>query len=82
MPAPEIGWSGAPSRRTTQHSCSALMATYGQDNFFLLHLIDGQDQMDLPDHSTFTEAPVRSLWDHTGYLFGLWVYVRPRGVSH
>jgi DNA-binding transcriptional MerR regulator len=41
-------------RRTEQADYSAFMfGTYGQDNFFLLHLITGQDRMDLPGRSTF-----------------------------
>ena len=30
-----------------------MFGTYGQDNFFLMHLISGQDRMDLPGPSTF-----------------------------
>jgi len=33
--------------------CAFLFGTYGQDDFFLLHLVAGQEQMDLPGHSTF-----------------------------
>jgi DNA-binding transcriptional MerR regulator len=41
-------------RRTEQSDYSAFMfGTYGQDNFFLMHLIAGQDRMDLPGPSTF-----------------------------
>jgi hypothetical protein len=45
---------GRVVRRTEQADYSAFMfGGDGQDNFFLLHLIDGQDRMDLPDQSTF-----------------------------
>ena len=41
-------------RRTEQSDYSAFMfGTYGQDNFFLMHLIAGQERMDLPGPSTF-----------------------------
>jgi DNA-binding transcriptional MerR regulator len=41
-------------RRTEQSDYSAFMfGTYGQDNFFLMHLIAGHDLMDLPGPSTF-----------------------------
>jgi predicted enzyme related to lactoylglutathione lyase len=41
-------------RRTEQSDYSAFMfGAYGQDNFFLMHLIAGQDRMDLPGPSTF-----------------------------
>ena len=30
-----------------------MFGIYGQDNFFLMHLITGQDRMDLPGRSTF-----------------------------
>ena len=41
-------------RRTEQSDYSAFMfGTYGQGDFFLLHLIAGQDLMDLPGPSTF-----------------------------
>jgi hypothetical protein len=30
-----------------------MFGTYGQDDFFLIHLIAGQDRMDLPGPSTF-----------------------------
>lgn len=41
-------------RRTEQADYSAFMfGTYGQDDFFLMHLITGQDRMDLPGRSTF-----------------------------
>jgi len=41
-------------RRTQDADYSAFMfGTYGQDDFFLLHLIAGQEHMDLPGQSTF-----------------------------
>ena len=41
-------------RRTEQSDYSAFMfGAYGQDNFFLMHLIAGQERMDLPGPSTF-----------------------------
>jgi DNA-binding transcriptional MerR regulator len=41
-------------QRTQQADHSAfLFGCYGQDDFFLLHLISGQDRMDLPGPSTF-----------------------------
>jgi predicted enzyme related to lactoylglutathione lyase len=41
-------------RRTQDADYSAFMfSTYGQDDFFLLHLIAGQEHMDLPGRSTF-----------------------------
>jgi DNA-binding transcriptional MerR regulator len=41
-------------QRTEQPDYSAFMfGAYGQDNFFLMHLITGQDRMDLPGPSTF-----------------------------
>jgi DNA-binding transcriptional MerR regulator len=41
-------------RRAEQADYSAFMfGTYGQDSFFLMHLIAGQDLMDLPGPSTF-----------------------------
>jgi DNA-binding transcriptional MerR regulator len=41
-------------QRTEQADYSAFMfGTYGQENFFLMHLIAGQDRMDLPGPSTF-----------------------------
>jgi predicted enzyme related to lactoylglutathione lyase len=41
-------------RRTEQADYSAFMfGRYGQDDFFLMHLIAGQDRMDLPRPSTF-----------------------------
>lgn len=41
-------------QRTEEADYSAFMfGTYGQDNFFLMHLITGQDRMDLPGPSTF-----------------------------
>jgi DNA-binding transcriptional MerR regulator len=41
-------------RRTDQADYSAFMfGTYGQEGFFLVHLIVGQDRMDLPGPSTF-----------------------------
>jgi len=40
-------------RRTEQTDYSAFVfGDYGQDNFFLMHLITGQDRMDLPGPST------------------------------
>jgi len=42
------------ARRTEQTDYSAFVfGTYGQEDFFLLHLIAGQDRMDLPSQSTF-----------------------------
>jgi DNA-binding transcriptional MerR regulator len=42
------------ARRTEQADYSAFVfGTYGQQDFFLLHLITGQDRMDLPGQSTF-----------------------------
>ena len=41
-------------RRTQDADYSAFMfGTYGQDDFFLLHLIASQEHMDLPGQSTF-----------------------------
>jgi DNA-binding transcriptional MerR regulator len=41
------------ARRTKQADYSAFVfGTYGQEDFFLLHLIAGQDRMDLPGQST------------------------------
>ncbi len=41
-------------QRTEQADYSAfIFGTYGQDDFFLLHLITGQERMDLPGRSTF-----------------------------
>jgi DNA-binding transcriptional MerR regulator len=41
-------------RHTGQKDYSAFMfGVYGQADFFLLHLISGQDRMDLPGRSTF-----------------------------
>ena len=41
-------------RRTEQAGYSAFVfGTYGQEDFFLLHLIAGQERMDLPGRSTF-----------------------------
>jgi len=41
-------------RHTGQKDYSAfLFGVYGQPDFFLLHLICGQDRMDLPGRSTF-----------------------------
>lgn len=41
-------------RRTEQTDYSAFMfGAYGRDDFFLLHLIAGQELMDLPGRSTF-----------------------------
>ena len=41
-------------QRTERADYSAFMfGTYGQDDFFLMHLISGQDRMDLPGPSTF-----------------------------
>ena len=52
--AKAFGFSHEVVRRTEQADYSAFMfGTYGQDNFFLMHLIDGQDRMDLPGQSTF-----------------------------
>jgi DNA-binding transcriptional MerR regulator len=42
------------ARRTGPADYSAfIFGSYGQDGFFLLHLIAGQDRMDLPGRSTF-----------------------------
>jgi DNA-binding transcriptional MerR regulator len=42
------------ARRTDQADHSAFVfGTYGQEGFFLLHLVAGQDRMDLPGQSTF-----------------------------
>lgn len=42
------------ARRTEQADYSAFVfGTYGRQDFFLLHLIAGQDRMDLPGQSTF-----------------------------
>jgi DNA-binding transcriptional MerR regulator len=42
------------ARRTEQADYSAFVfGTYGQEDFFLLHLITGQDRMDFPGQSTF-----------------------------
>jgi DNA-binding transcriptional MerR regulator len=41
-------------QRTEQADYSAfIFGEYGQDSFFLLHLLAGQDRMDLPGQSTF-----------------------------
>ena len=49
-----FGFSYDVVRRTEQSDYSAFMfGTYGQDDFFLMHLIAGQDRMDLPGPSTF-----------------------------
>jgi DNA-binding transcriptional MerR regulator len=41
-------------QRTEVEDYSAfIFGTYGQDDFFLLHLIAGQERMDLPGRSTF-----------------------------
>ena len=41
-------------QRTEMADYSAfIFGTYGQDDFFLLHLIAGQERMDLPGRSTF-----------------------------
>ena len=41
-------------QRTEQADYSAfIFGAYGQDDFFLLHLISGQERMDLPGRSTF-----------------------------
>ena len=41
-------------QRTEQADYSAfIFGAYGQDDFFLLHLITGQERMDLPGRSTF-----------------------------
>jgi DNA-binding transcriptional MerR regulator len=42
------------ARRTEQTDYSAFVfGTYGEEDFFLLHLTVGQDRMDLPGQSTF-----------------------------
>ncbi len=42
------------ARRTEEADYSAfIFGEYGQDSFFLLHLVAGQDRMDLPGQSTF-----------------------------
>lgn len=52
--AKAFGFHQEVVRRTEQADYSAFMfGTYGQDNFFLMHLITGQDRMDLPGRSTF-----------------------------
>ena len=41
-------------QRTEHADYSAfIFGEYGQDSFFLLHLLAGQDRMDLPGQSTF-----------------------------
>jgi DNA-binding transcriptional MerR regulator len=41
-------------RRTEETDYSAFVfGTYGKDDFFLFHLVTGQDRMDLPGQSTF-----------------------------
>jgi DNA-binding transcriptional MerR regulator len=41
-------------RRTDQADyCAFMFGAYGRDDFFLMHLIAGQDRMDLPGPSTF-----------------------------
>lgn len=49
-----FGFSYDVVQRTEQADHSAfLFGTYGQDDFFLLHLLTGRDRMDLPGPSTF-----------------------------
>jgi predicted enzyme related to lactoylglutathione lyase len=49
-----FGFNYEVVRRTEQSDYSAFMfGAYGQDSFFLMHLIAGQDRMDLPGPSTF-----------------------------
>jgi DNA-binding transcriptional MerR regulator len=49
-----FGFSHEVVRRTEQADHSAFVfGAYGQDNFFLMHLIAGPDRMDLPGQSTF-----------------------------
>ena len=52
--AKAFGFHSEVVRRTDQVDHSAFMfGTYGQEGFFLMHLIAGQDRMDLPGPSTF-----------------------------
>jgi DNA-binding transcriptional MerR regulator len=52
--AKAFGFRQQVVRRTDQGDYSAFMfGTYGQEGFFLMHLIAGQDRMDLPGPSTF-----------------------------
>ena len=52
--AKAFGFRQEVVRRTDQAGYSAFMfGTYGQEDFFLMHLIAGQDRMDLPGPSTF-----------------------------
>jgi DNA-binding transcriptional MerR regulator len=52
--AKAFGFRQEVVRRTERADYSAFMfGTYGQDSFFLMHLIAGQDRMDLPGPSTF-----------------------------
>ena len=49
-----FGFSYDVVQRTEHADYSAFMfGTYGQDDFFLLHLIASQERMDLPGRSTF-----------------------------
>jgi DNA-binding transcriptional MerR regulator len=49
-----FGFRSEVVRRTDQADYSAFMfGNYGQAGFFLMHLITGQDRMDLPGPSTF-----------------------------
>lgn len=49
-----FGFRQEVARRTEQADHSAfIFGTYGQDGFFLMHLIAGRDRMDLPGASTF-----------------------------
>ncbi len=49
-----FGFRHEAVRRTEQADYSAfIFGAYGQDDFFLTHLITGQDRMDLPGPSTF-----------------------------
>ena len=52
--AKAFGFRSEVVRRTDQVDYSAFMfGTYGREGFFLMHLIAGQDRMDLPGPSTF-----------------------------
>jgi DNA-binding transcriptional MerR regulator len=52
--AKAFGFRQEVVRRTDQGDYSAFMfGAYGQEGFFLMHLIAGQDRMDLPGPSTF-----------------------------
>lgn len=52
--AKAFGFHYDVARRTERADHSAFVfGAYGQENFFLLHLITGQDRMDLPGQSTF-----------------------------